>query len=355
MAKVKQTGEMASVLAFERKLSFSDGYMYSTAWDKRETEYTPIEIREKAVRGTISHSLPETTVGDPLKMREVVEVANLQIVDSATLEPDHDTLKLVYTLKVLPGIKNPSACNSTIHKKRIEGIITQYIKEFKFDELAKRYASNIATARGLWRNRIGSERIETHVSIVGTDKEWEFDSLKLSLNNFKENFLEVEELAEVISKALSGEKAVLLRVTTYSQIGNGQEVYPSQELVLDKDDSFQKGKNENIGNKSKILYSVNGIAALHSQKIGNAVRTIDTWYPDFEENERRPIAIEIYGTVTNLLEVHRVGKAKKDFYTLFNIWTSTGDLEEDDDKHYVMAVLVRGGVFGQKKDKKDKV
>ena len=44
MAKVKQTGEMASVLAFERKLSFSDGYMYSTAWDKRETEYTPIEI-----------------------------------------------------------------------------------------------------------------------------------------------------------------------------------------------------------------------------------------------------------------------------------------------------------------------
>ena len=162
-------------------------------------------------------------------------------------------------------------------------------------------------------------------------------------------------MAEVISKALSGEKAVLLRVTTYSQIGNGQEVYPSQELVLDKDDSFQKGKNENIGNKSKILYSVNGIAALHSQKIGNAVRTIDTWYPDFEENERRPIAIEIYGTVTNLLEVHRVGKAKKDFYTLFNTWTSTGDLEENGDKHYVMAVLVRGGVFGQKKDKKDKV
>ena len=50
-----------------------------------------------------------------------------------------------------------------------------------------------------------------------------------------------------------------------------------------------------------------------------------------------------------------MGKAKKDFYTLFNTWTSTGDLEENGDKHYVMAVLVRGGVFGQKKDKKDKV
>lgn len=56
-----------------------------------------------------------------------------------------------------------------------------------------------------------------------------------------------------------------------------KEVYPSEELVLDK------GKGE----RSKILYHVNDVAAMHSQKLGNALRTIDTWYPEFDEKKQR--------------------------------------------------------------------
>ena len=347
MAKKKGNEKIASVLAFEKKLVVSDGYMYGTTWDKRGNIASPIRVVEKAVRGTVSHSLPETTINDPIKMRSEVEVANLQVVDSAALSIEQDTLKLVYTLKILPGVQDPSACNNKLHQKQIHDIVLRYIEEFGFRELAKRYASNIATGRYLWRNILGAEKIETHVSVSNSERKWIFESTQMSLNDFDENYSDVKELAEIIARSLSGEQeAILLEIITYARIGNGQEVYPSQELVLNKDDKAKNGKNkENY--KSKILYSTNEIAAMHSQKIGNAIRTIDTWYPDFEDNSCRPIAIETYGTVTNLSEVHRAGKDKKDFYTLFNQWTSRGDLDDENDKHYVMAVLVRGGVFGQ--------
>ena len=108
---------------------------------------------------------------------------------------------------------------------------------------------------------------------------------------------------------------------------------------------MDKGKGE----KSKILYQVNGQAALHSQKIGNALRTIDTWYPEHDDPEETagPIAIEPYGAVTNLGRAYRTPKAKQDFYTFFDQWARGTTLDSVEDEHYVMAVLVRGGVFGE--------
>jgi len=46
-------------------------------------------------------------------------------------------------------------------------------------------------------------------------------------------------------------------------MGAGQEVFPLQELILDR----------RRGDKSKTLYHVNHVAAIHSQKIDNALRT----------------------------------------------------------------------------------
>jgi len=86
---------------------------------------------------------------------------------------------------------------------------------------------------------------------------------------------------------------------------------------------------------------------MHSQKIGNAIRTVDTWYPGVEEAGIGPIALEPYGAVTNLGVAYRNPKAKSDFFTLFDKWVLEGELDSNNDKHYVMGVLVRGGVFGE--------
>ncbi|WP_129592016.1 type I-F CRISPR-associated protein Cas7f/Csy3, partial [Escherichia coli] len=53
MAKAPVAIKTASVLAFERKLATSDAVMYAGNW--QGNEWQPIEIQEKAVRGTISN------------------------------------------------------------------------------------------------------------------------------------------------------------------------------------------------------------------------------------------------------------------------------------------------------------
>jgi CRISPR-associated protein Csy3 len=342
----KNDSNVASVLAFEKKLVPSDGYLYGTTWERRFEEANPLKLNEKSVRGTISNRQKDAVQNDPMKLNAALENPNPQKVDACALAPDEDTLKLSFTLKVLSGVEKPSACNNSEFHKAYRETAIKYIEEKRFKELARRYALNIANGRYLWRNRVGAEKVEVVVSANG--KKWAFDNaLEISLRDFDTNHPTVGELTDLIAEALCGKpnsgkatKPLLLTVEAYALIGKAQEVYPSEEMVLDK------SKGEKKDNKSKILYAINGIAAMHSQKIGNAIRTIDTWYPEFESNIG-PIAIEPYGAVTNLGRAYRTPKDKADFYTLFDKYAAGGALENTEQEHYVMAVLVRGGVFGQ--------
>ncbi len=332
---------IASVLAFEKKLVPSDGYMYGTNWDNK-SQVTPLTLTEKSVRGTISNRLKAAIKNDPVKLNAEVEKANLQTVDACALTPEQDTLKLQFTLKVLGGVQQPSACNNALFKQSYSKAVTEYVEKEGFQELGKRYALNLANARFLWRNRVGAENIEVQVNALNKDSKqsWVFDASEFSTRHFNSNDKQVNELGSRIAKALASEDDFLmLEINCFAQLGKAQEVYPSEELVLDK------GK----GKKSKILYSVKDIAAMHSQKIGNALRSIDTWYPEFEDLEKTagPIAIEPYGAVTNLGKAYRTPKEKQDFYTFFDKWARGIKLDRVEDEHYVMAILVRGGVFGE--------
>lgn len=328
----------ATVLAFEKKLVPSDGYLYSTNWnDRRTAKPTPLKLIEKSVRGTISNRLKTAVQNDPLKLNAEVEKPNLQKIDACALGESQDTLHLHFTLKVLGGVDKPSASNGAAFNQSYPKVAQAYIEQEGFAELAKRYAVNIVNGRYLWRNRVGAEKIEVVVN-TGHDQLLTFDAKKFSLRDFDSSSPELQTLTNKIADALSGKLPYLLiTVDAYALVGKAQEVYPSEELVLDK------GK----GNKSKILYEVNEVAAMHSQKIGNALRTIDTWYPGFDESQIGPIAIEPYGAVTNLGKAFRTPKDKADFYTLFDRFALGEKLADKNQEHYVMAVLVRGGVFGQ--------
>jgi CRISPR-associated protein Csy3 len=332
---------IASVLAFEKKLVPSDGFMYGTNWHNRE-HVTPLTLQEKSVRGTISNRLKPAIQNDPAKLNAEVEKSNLQTVDVSALQIDQDTLKLQFTLKILGGIERPSACNNSAFNQSYTTSAKDYVSREGFKELAKRYAINLANARFLWRNRVGAENIEVEINALnkGSEQSWRFDATKFSTRHFDVHDEQVDSLSKRIATALSSEDDFLmLDVICFAKIGKAQEVYPSEELVLDK------GK----GRKSKVLYSVGTIAAIHSQKIGNALRTIDTWYPGFCDQKASvgPIAIEPYGAVTNLGKAYRTPKDHQDFFTFFDKFSRGEKLDRIEDEHYVMAVLVRGGVFGE--------
>lgn len=334
----------ASVLSFNRHLDPSDGRMFALNWADlaQGAGGTAIVIQEKSVRGTISNRPKNSKEIDPAYIDAAVNKANLQTVDVAALPQGKDTVAVSFTLRVLPNVGQPSACNDVAFAERLDTVVSNYQSANQFTELANRYAVNLANGRFLWRNRIGAENVTVSVerTINGQAKEkLTFDALNNRLNQaivHQDQQTELQKLAAWIKAGLNGDEHVLLKVTGFARLGEGQEVYPSQELILDTSNAK--------GAKSKTLYSFgNKEAGLHSQKIGNALRTIDTWYP----NADKPIAVEPYGSVTSEGKAYRQPKEKQDFYSLFDAWVNEGKVPEVEQQHYVMAVLVRGGVFGE--------
>ncbi len=341
----------ASVLAFERKLDPSDAVFSSGLWADRASgnAWPAVAVREKSVRGTISNRLKTKDI-DPAKLDAEIEKPNLQTVDVATLPPEADTLQARFTLRILGGAGVPSACNSAVYQQKLKTVVDSYANSTGFAALAQRYASNLANGRFLWRNRVGAEMVEVQVrhlqggQAVNT---WTFNALEFSLRQFEAppaSANDIAELAKVIEQGLAGQQYALLEVTAFARVGAGQEVFPSQELILDKGSST-------AGQKSKTLYVVgktakqDGAAAIHSQKLGNAIRTVDTWYSD--EGGLGPIAVEPYGSVTSQGKAYRQPKEKQDFYTLLDGWVIKDQVPAVDQQHYVMANLIRGGVFGE--------
>lgn len=157
--------DVASVLAFEKKLVPSDGYFYGTRWDNK-SQFAPLSLQEKSVRGTISNRLKGPVKNDPMKLNAEVEKANLQTVDACALGVDEDTLMHQFTLKVLGGVETPSACNNANFKTSYQQAAKAYIEKQGFRELGYRYAQNIANGRFLWRNRVGAEQIEVVVKVL---------------------------------------------------------------------------------------------------------------------------------------------------------------------------------------------
>jgi CRISPR-associated protein Csy3 len=333
----------ASVLAFERKIDPSDGLMYAGNWLEKDdpTKWESIKLREKSVRGTISNRLKTKDGADPAKLDAKIENPNLQTVDIAALPADADTLKVRFTLRVLGGTGQPNACNDLAYQRKLLTTVAGYSEQTQFAELAKRYAVNLANGRFLWRNRASAEAVAIivkHVQSGHVKGEWQFNALEFSLKEFStpsDTNKSVDELAAVIQQGLLGNSFTLLEVTAFARMGAGQELFPSQELILDK----AKGA------KSKVLYSVGEVASMHSQKIGNALRTIDTWYPG--DDRVGPIAVEPYGSVTALGKAFRQPKAGLDFYSLLDGWVLSDKVPALEQQHYVMATLVRGGVFGE--------
>ncbi|ODT91675.1 MAG: type I-F CRISPR-associated protein Csy3 [Rhodanobacter sp. SCN 67-45] len=332
----------ASVLAFERKLDPSDALMYGGDWNNRvaSDNWAPITLRAKSVRGTISNRL-KGGASDPAKLDAAIQSPNLQTVDVATLPADADTLKVQFTVRVLAGTGQPSACNDAAYRQKLLATVNGYVAQHGgFDELAKRYAANLANGRFLWRNRIGAEQVEVTVAQLKDGApvaSWTFDALSHDMGKLTASAGDkdkLQALADVVAAGLGGNSHVLLQVTAFVRIGFGQEVFPSQELILDR------GR----GDKSKTLYDVAGVAAIHSQKLGNAIRTIDTWYPEAAENG--PIAVEPYGSVTTQGKAYRQPKEKVDFYNLLDGWIIKDKTPDVEQQHFVIATLIRGGVFG---------
>ena len=166
------------------------------------------------------------------------------------------------------------------------------------------------------------------------------------------------KLVRSIANGLSNDdqRAYVLIVSWTAAMEPGQEIFPSQEYVREEKADKQLSR---VFAKLPTFYAGRtiGQASMHSQKIGAALRHIDIWHGS--EEHRAPIAVNPYGGVQDTSAVLRDPKSKRSFYDLrakaevlmSGVETAGNASEISAEAHFVMANLVRGGVFGSSKAK----
>ena len=63
-------------------------------------------------------------------------------------------------------------------------------------------------------------------------------------------------------------------------------------------------------------------------------------------DENGPIAVEPYGSVTTQGKAYRQPKERQDFYNLLDAWVLKDKVPALEQQHFVVATVIRGGVFG---------
>jgi CRISPR-associated protein Csy3 len=350
--------DFPSVLSIQRGTVITDGIMYEVIPGKNAKKV-------RVVRHGILGVLPE---------KEGNSVNNPQRTESAKTSYEATALEVRYSYRTIPAKSLLFDCSAQSYRNTMEEFIDRFFKRGnkEFDEVCRRYARNILNGRWLWRNRMLGA-----FSVTAKSGNLTFSSEGSTLNGF-DNYTEDEiSLAEnVIAKGLLplNTDTPVLDVVGRVDFGftGAVEVFPSQNMVTGKPKGFARSLYKvNIPTRQEMFQIAStaradgeganefmadqidmGIAALRDQKIGNAIRTIDTWYETGDSV--RPIAIEPNGASMDTNEIHRGGKGKfgNDSKSLLKRIDEIEPKEEfNPDAAFLIALMIRGGVFSEKAEK----
>ncbi|ARQ46594.1 type I-F CRISPR-associated protein Csy3 [Oxalobacter formigenes] len=350
--------KLPGVLSFQRCMFPTDALFYNLYSGK---DKTALPVIRHGIRGTqnINKTWSEKATEATVASAKRDEVSNIQTTDSAKLDVSANALSVQFDLRFIDLSDALFACaagkgDSMDDIKTFRDNVAQFIDKAKngkgIVEVACRYARNIANGRFLWRNRTIAESIQIRVddsdekSASGFSVT--FNALDVPLNTFDNISEDEKKLADVIVKGLKGDRQARLRISARVDFGmqGPLEVFPSQNYLENKSRGFARSLYFVGGIPSKqeahtIEYL--GQAAIRDQKISNALRTIDTWYPGFE-NRNIPIPVEPNGASLDAQQFFRADNKSSGFRLMEKIT----DLDPDtEDGMFLLACIIRGGVY----------
>ncbi|MFK4132231.1 type I-F CRISPR-associated protein Cas7f/Csy3 [Pseudomonas luteola] len=276
--------------------------------------------------------------------------------DQARLASNADTLLVKMTLTVDDLSSNFSSCNDANFKQRMQGFFKEFFAGVGGYSLSKSYVDALLSCVWLHRNRKAlSKKIRLSFEYAdekGNLKTGTFESTVLNKSNSfsGEGY---DHLVSSFAKALGGglDSKLYISVEVEARLGMHQTVFPSQ-LWIDQSDGVTKGRKE--GRKSLYIADRTLQATgLSSTKVGNGLRTIDTWH----DSAAGAVAVSPYGVKKDTHEVLRPRERQNDFYTLLsvmeygleeNLKTIRKAKTESDipgSIYFVVSNFVRGGMF----------
>jgi len=366
--------KLPGVMAFRRGHVVSDAEMFNIFDDK---DPSPVFVFRHGIRGVQNvnegkgnanpwEKAPKTGVAGERS------VSNIQTTDSAKVASDAKGMLVRFEMRFLNIEDLLDSCSSSDkeNQKMARETIADFLERAKKSdglyEIACRYARNIANGRWLWRNSSMASSIEISVYEKSFNKK---EAEKKRIGHFS-NALDVprkvfdnyspeeKAVANEILRQMKGESlsGLIVEAHLHFSVSGAFEVYPSQNYIekkrTDKGGGLTKslyklnysGKSDNDDDDIKIV----GRAAIRDQKIFNAIRTIDTWYPRYEE-VGVPIAVEPLGANLSLQDFYRPGK-----HCSFEIALRLAQLDPNsNDGMFMIAAIERGGVYGDSDKKKE--
>ena len=346
--------KLPASLALQRGTVISDGAFFHLIDGKTES----LKVMYHGIRGT-QNVAGNKSKGSASGESVAREVSNIQQTESAKLLSNAKLLvtwdfRLIDLADILFASATKAGADKSdeqAFRKAFQGFVARAKDSDGLKTVVGRYVRNVVNGRWLWRNRLVAESIVITVTpSQNSGKSYNFKALDYNLNSFDNPSADEQALAEILLTGAKGDATNAgLHIEAVVDFGmGGVEVFPSQNYLEDKPKGF-----------SRSLYQLNpvrpqrgadnnqflGQAALRDQKIGNAIRTIDTWYPNAEEYNHKPIAVEPNGANLEHQFFYRVGKEKM---SAFDILKEIDDLDPNSEKGmFLIACLIRGGVYSE--------
>lgn len=357
MSAQKLNFELPSSLALQRVGIISDAKMYSEV--NGEYAQFPVEVIRHGIRATKNINMSGSSSGETSTTVDKEDVRNPQIIESAKLHANAQRLvvefsysftNLASSLASISPDKGVDRDYLELFRASIDNFIERGKNSNGLVEVTNRFARNILNGRWLWRNRLIASKITIEVT-QENEEVVRSDALSIPLNKFENYSAQEQKLGAILMQSLKGEKTQWLLVRAFVEpMGCGAiEVFPSQNYYdkpkQERSGSAKLGRTLYVYNKPKIIGEMTGptfvgYAAIRDQKIGNALRTFDTWY-DQEADFVEPIAVEPMGA--NLKELKFFRPKKKSAFDMLKRLN-----EIDPNSHegmFMIASFIRGGVF----------
>jgi CRISPR-associated protein Csy3 len=338
------------ILSFQRGIIITDGAFYNLK--NGQYEDSPLEVVRHGIRGTQNvSSVADTAKGgarDP---------SNIQQTETAKTDHDADGFVVTFGLRMIDLSSTLFACAA--EKVEITSAVRESILGFAeraktsagAEDVCRRIARNVANGSWLWRNRVAASSIRIEV-LQKDEKIAEFAAMTVPMRHFNDFTDGEKAVAEVLLRSMQGDAQASLQVVAYISFGikGAVEVFPSQAYVESKPSGFARPLYKinptrmRTSRKSADVEAtqVLGQAALRDQKISNRLRTIDTWYPDFDQ-VKQPIPVEPNGANLELMQFFRPKKS-----SAFSMFARLNQIDPDTDEgKFCIAMMLRGGVLGE--------
>lgn len=346
--------ELCTHLSYSRSISPGKAvFFYKTS----TSDFVPLRVDVTKIsgqkcsysEGLDTHANPRNVAGYELAY------SNPQTIETCYIPPNVDNLYCRFSLRIEANSMQPRVCSEPYVFNTMVRLAQAFLAHGGYDELAQRYSRNLLMGTWLWRNRATrGTHIEirtSHGSLYAIP-----DARKLS---WSANWPALEQqllgrLATEVATALSQPQTFWFAdVTATLKTSFCQEIFPSQKFI-ERSDNYLVASRQ-----LATTECVDGqlAACINPQKIGAAIQAIDDWWADDADI---PLRVHEYGAHREVLTAHRHPSSGQDFYhLLLRADELLSELQSDPGKHqmlsrdllFLMAVLVKGGLFQKGKSK----